>query len=74
MTSPLLVEHPVGIAIELSDQQSQALRETARRLQVSEAELATAAVRDLVTRQAADFQAAADQVLNKNEELYRRLA
>ena len=64
----------MAIAIELSDQQAQALAETARRLQVSEAELATAAVRDLVARPAADFRAAADRVLSKNEELYRRLA
>jgi predicted transcriptional regulator len=64
----------VGIAIELSDQQAQALSETARRLEVSESELAAAAVRDLVARQSADFQAAAERVLNKNQELYRRLA
>jgi len=64
----------MGIAIELSDQQAQALSETARRLAISEDELAAAAVRDLVTRQSADFQAAADRVLTKNQELYRRLA
>jgi predicted transcriptional regulator len=65
---------PVGIAIELSDQQARALSETARRLQVSEAELATAAVRDLVARRSIDFPAAADRVLNRNHELYRRLS
>lgn len=64
----------MGIAIELSDQQAQALSETARRLHVSEADLASAAVRDLVARQSVDVQAAADRVLNKNQELYRRLA
>ena len=64
----------MGIAIELNDQEAQALRETARRLHVSEADLASAAVRDLVARQSVDFQAAADQVLKKNQELYRRLA
>jgi hypothetical protein len=64
----------VGIAIELSAQQAQALSETARRLHVSEADLAAAAVRDLVARPSVDFQAAADRVLNKNQELYRRLA
>ena len=63
-----------GIAIELSDQQAIALSETARRLHVSESELAAAAVRDLVARQSADFQSAADLVLSKNQELYRRLA
>ena len=64
----------MGIAIELSDQQPQALSETARRLHVSEADLASAAVRDLVSRQTVDFQAAADRVLNKNPKLFRRLA
>ncbi len=64
----------MGIAIELSDQQAKALAEAALRLQVSEAELAAAAVRDLVARPADDFQAAADRVLSKNQELYRRLA
>ncbi len=64
----------MGIAIELSDQQAQALSEIARRLHVSEADLAAAAVRDLVSRQSVDFQAAADRVLSKNQELYHRLA
>ena len=64
----------MGIAIELSDQQPQALSETARRLHVSEADLASAAVRDLVSRQTVDFQAAADRVLSKNQELFHRLA
>lgn len=74
MASVFLKGYPVGIAIELSAQQAEALSETARRLQVSEAELATAAVRDLIARQSADFQAATDRVLNKNQELYRRRA
>ena len=65
---------PGGIAIELSDQQAQALNKTARRLQVSEADLAAAAVRDLVSRQWVDVQSAADRVIKKNQELYRRLA
>jgi hypothetical protein len=64
----------MGIAIELSDQQAQARSETARRLAISEDELTASAVRDLVTRRSADFQAAADRVLIKNQELYRRLA
>ena len=62
------------IAIELSEQQAQALAAVAKRLQVSEADLAAAAVRDLVGQQEADFGAAADRVLEKNKELYQRLA
>jgi hypothetical protein len=61
-----------GIAIELSDQQ--ALSESSRRLHVCESGLVAAAVRDLETRQTGEFQAAADRVLTKNQELYHRLA
>ena len=64
----------VTIAINLSDQQAQALAEAAKRLEVSETELATAAVRDLAAQQSADFVTAAETVLEKNRELYRRLA
>jgi hypothetical protein len=64
----------VTIAINLNDQQAQALADTARRLEISETELATAAVRDLVAQQSADFVTAAEKVLEKNRELYRRLA
>ncbi len=64
----------MAIAIELSANQALALADSAERLQVSEAELATAAVRDLVAQPRAHFDAAAEQVLNKNQELYRRLA
>ena len=65
---------PMALAIDLNDQQAQALAEAAHRLQVSEAELAAAAVRDLIAQPAADFDAAAQRVLAKNAELYRRLA
>jgi cephalosporin-C deacetylase-like acetyl esterase len=60
------------IAIELSANQTLALTDAAKRLQVSE--LAAAAVRDLVAQPRADFDAAAERILNKNQELYRRLA
>lgn len=62
------------LAIELTDEQARALAEAAKQLQVSEAELAAAAVRGLVSAPAADFADAAKKVLRKNEELYRRLA
>jgi hypothetical protein len=64
----------MAIAIELSDHQAQALSEAAARLQVPEAELAASAVRDLLAHQSADFDAAAQRVLEKNQELYQRLA
>lgn len=62
------------LAIELTDQQARALAAAAEQLQVSQAELAAAAVRDLVSAPAVDFASAAERVLRKNEELYRRLA
>ena len=68
------VKASVAIAIELSDHQAQALSVPASPLQVPEAELAAAAVRDLLAHQSADFDAAAQRVLEQNQELYRRLA
>jgi hypothetical protein len=62
------------IAIKLGANQALALADAAERLQVSEAELAAAAVRDLLAQPRANFDAAAARVLNKNQELYRRLA
>ena len=62
------------ILIELPEAAATKLREEANRLGVRPEELATAAVIDLLYREADDFQAAADYVLQKNRELYRRLA
>lgn len=62
------------IAIKLTAQQAEALAQKARQLRVSETDLAAAAVRDLVSLDNADFEAAATRVLNRNQELYRRLA
>jgi hypothetical protein len=64
----------MALAIDLNDHQAQALAEAAARLQVSGADLAAAAVRDLITQPADDFDAAAQRCLNKNAELYQRLA
>lgn len=61
------------LSVDLTDPMNRALAETALRLQVSPEELAAAAVRDLIV-QSSDFDAAAKRVLEKNTELYRRLA
>lgn len=61
------------IAIDLNSQQEQALVEVAKQLQVTAVDLA-AAVRDLVAQRSSDFEVAAQRVLDKNSELYRRLA
>ena len=62
------------LAIELTEQQAERLREGAARLGVEPEQLALAAVADLIASVGLDFDAAAQRVLEKNEELYRRLA
>ncbi len=62
------------LAIELSEDQAHRLREGADRLGVEPEQLALAAVMDLITAQGPDFDSAASRVLEKNRELYRRLA
>jgi predicted transcriptional regulator len=65
---------PLPISVELSPEQEAALLESAKRLKVGPEALAGAAIRDFLAQQDTDFQAAADRVLRKNKELYRRLA
>jgi hypothetical protein len=62
------------IAIELNAAQTERLKAIADDLGVNAEELAQAAVADLVSANADDFEAAAARVLEKNRELYRRLA
>jgi hypothetical protein len=66
--------YDVTLSIQLPDDAERRLRDAANRLQVPVAELAAAAVRDFVTAPAEDFDRAARLVLEKNRELYRRLA
>ena len=61
------------IAIELNSAQSERLETIATSLGVNAEELAQAAVADLVSAGAADFESAASRVLQKNRELYQRL-
>jgi len=62
------------LAVELTETESTRLREAAARLGVDPSQLAHTAIADLLSTPDEDFQAAADHVLRKNEELYRRLA
>lgn len=64
----------MSIVIELPEAQSEKVRTEARRLGVEPGELARALVTDLLSREGADFSAAAEHVLRKNERLYQRLA
>ena len=62
------------LTIDLSPAQGERLRREAERLGLSPEDLARAAIADLLATPADEFRAAAERVLRKNEELYRRLA
>ncbi len=62
------------LIVEVPQPIEQRLLETASRLNIPTAELVAALLRDFAGRHEADFQAAAARVLEKNRELYRRLA
>lgn len=62
------------LAVEVSEAQERQLASLADRLHVPAEALAAAALRDLLDRREAAFDAAAELVLTKNAELYRRLA
>ncbi len=62
------------ISITLSDDRLEKLREIAKRFNVSPEDLARVSIEELLTRPDESFQQAADYILKKNTDLYRRLA
>ena len=60
--------------LELDEQQSKRLHDIASQLRVSVNDLALAAINELLAKPDCDFERAAARVLEKNSELYRRLA
>ena len=64
----------MSISLEFDDQLSERLQKRAQELGVDVRELAKAAVNDLLARPSDDFEKAANTVLEKNRELYRRLS
>lgn len=64
----------MSISFELDDEQTKRLEARAQELGVDPRELARAAINDLLTRPAEDFDRAAKQILEKNRELYKRLS
>ncbi|MBC7261190.1 MAG: DNA-binding protein [Chloroflexi bacterium] len=62
------------ITISLSDERFQKLQEIAMRFQVAPEELVRISVEDLLGRPEEEFRRALNYVLQKNAELYRRLA
>ena len=63
----------MSITVELTEEQARRLDERARELGVDARDLAKAAVTDLLSRPADDFDRAARFVLEKNQELHQRL-
>lgn len=62
------------LTIELSPAQAERLRHEAERLGLAPGDLVRALIADLLATPGDDFNTAAERVLQKNEELYRRLA
>jgi hypothetical protein len=62
------------LSLEITEAQQGQLNAIAQRLNVPVDELAAAALRDLLDRRETEFEAAAQRVVKKNAELYRRLA
>jgi hypothetical protein len=60
--------------IDLTPAQAERLRQEAERLKITPEELARAALADLLSEPDQDFNGAAERVLKKYGELYRRLA
>ncbi len=63
-----------SFSITLPDDHADRLRELAREMGVSPEQLLRDGVEEWLDRPSRDFQAAAAHVLEKNRELYRRLA
>jgi predicted transcriptional regulator len=62
------------LTINLSDDRLRALKKLSTRLNISPEELVRLSIEDILTRPEASFQSAMEYVLEKNSELYRRLA
>ena len=62
------------VSLNLTTEQERELAAVAARLNIPVSELATAAIRDLLTQPTPDFDVAARRILEKNKDLYQRLA
>jgi antitoxin FitA len=68
------METVMKIAVELSAEEAELLSSTAGQLGVRPEELARATLTDALSQDKAEFRKAAEYVLSKNQDLYRRLA
>lgn len=62
------------MTLQLDDAKADALREKAQRMGLEPEQFLRASVDDLIAQPDADFDQAAERILSKNRELYRRLA
>ncbi len=62
------------ITLNINDERFQKLQATASRLGISVEELVLVGIDNLLTEKGESFQNAMEYVLNKNAELYKRLA
>jgi len=62
------------LSLNLSAEAERRLAEVAKRLNVPLNELAAAALQELLAQPADDFERVAQRILEKNRDLYRRLA
>jgi hypothetical protein len=62
------------MTLQLDDAKAEALRQKARRVGLDPEQFLRASVDDLIAQPDVDFDHAAERVLSKNRELYRRLA
>ncbi len=63
-----------SITIALPDDRLEQLQELAKQLNISTEELVRISIDELLSKPDSDFQQAVEFVLDKNDELYRRLA
>ncbi|MBM3934807.1 MAG: DNA-binding protein [SAR202 cluster bacterium] len=63
-----------SVTLDLTDEQTKRLHKLAARLGVTMQELVRISLFELLNAPETDFEAAADHVISKNSELYRRLA
>ncbi len=62
------------ITIDLNKEQVKQLEQLAKRLSVHPSELVRIALNDFLSRPSEDFRRSAHHVVEKNEELYKRLS
>lgn len=62
------------ITVELDDSKAALLREKANKYGLQLDQFVTASIEDIVTQPEQEFEKAAQRVLSKNKDLYKRLA